>query len=250
MRVCVFVDGENLRFSIRELFPNFDHRDYLPKTADWTGLYEKVVAEATGGSGDRLRTYWYVSQHVDAFPRPLKRSKRTDEAIMGWSRRNQRLLRDTLANLSSRERTTRLQELQSELEHELNKIRSRFDGISVLQNGISTKHIAIEFRRSGAISYNLITRQFGQEKTVDVNLAVDMVTLSDNYELAIIVSGDQDYVPAAQAVKNKGKRVVNVAFRARSGRLLPGGAKQLNQTADWSVSLDWETLRQFLDIKK
>jgi hypothetical protein len=57
-----------------------------------------------------------------------------------------------------------------------------------------------------------------------VNLAVDMVTLHPNYDLAIIVSGDQDYVPAAQAVKNLGKSVVNVAFLARSGLLLPGGA--------------------------
>jgi hypothetical protein len=50
-----------------------------------------------------------------------------------------------------------------------------------------------------------------------VNLAVDMVTLHNIYDLAIIVSGDQDYVPAAQAVKDMGKPVVNVGFLARNG---------------------------------
>lgn len=36
MRVCVFVDGENLRFATRHLFPAFDRRDYLPKNTDWS----------------------------------------------------------------------------------------------------------------------------------------------------------------------------------------------------------------------
>ena len=75
-----------------------------------------------------------------------------------------------------------------------------------------------------------------------------MVTLASNYDLAVIVSGDQDYVPAAQAVKNMGKQVVNVAFMARNGNLLPGGAKQLNQTTDWSVAMEWEELRQLLNL--
>lgn len=72
--------------------------------------------------------------------------------------------------------------------------------------------------------------------------------LCSNYDLAVIVSGDQDYVPAAQAVKDMGKPVVNVAFEARSGNLLPGGAVQLNQTTDWSVTMNWEALRKLLDI--
>jgi uncharacterized LabA/DUF88 family protein len=83
---------------------------------------------------------------------------------------------------------------------------------------------------------------------VDVNLAVDMVTLDSNYDTAVIVSGDQDYVPAAQAAKNKGKHVVNVAFKARNGLLLPGGAKRLNQVTDWSIEVDWGELKRFLAI--
>jgi uncharacterized LabA/DUF88 family protein len=58
---------------------------------------------------------------------------------------------------------------------------------------------------------------------VDVNLGVDMVLFRDIYDVAVIVSGDQDYVPAVQAVKDSGKHVVNVAFLARNGVLLPGG---------------------------
>jgi len=40
-RVCVFVDGENFRYSIIELFKTeFDKTEYLPKHADWNNLFE------------------------------------------------------------------------------------------------------------------------------------------------------------------------------------------------------------------
>lgn len=249
MRVCVFVDGENLRFAIGHLFSAFDRREHLPKGAEWTGLYDLIVAEASRNKGSRLRTYWYVSRHFDPYPKPLNKNKRTEADLLGWATRHKRILRAVLEDVREAEMIARLRELQTELSETISRMRSRFEGFAVLQNGISKRHHAIEFRRSGAIPYNLITRKFGQEKTVDVNLAVDMVTLGSNYDLAVIVSGDQDYVPAAQAVKNMGKQVVNVAFQARNGKLLPGGAKQLNQTTDWSMALEWETLRELLSIE-
>jgi uncharacterized LabA/DUF88 family protein len=75
-----------------------------------------------------------------------------------------------------------------------------------------------------------------------------MVMLQANYDTAVIVSGDQDYVPAAQAVKNLGKHVINVAFMARNGVLLPGGAKRLNQVTDWGTALEWAECKQLLRL--
>ena len=150
--------------------------------------------------------------------------------------------------LTGPRRSDRLRDLQQELFRRRNAIRSRFDGFRTIQDGIARKHRAIEFRRSGGIGYNLFTRQLGREKTVDVNLAVDLVQRSDWYDLALIVSGDQDYVPAVQAVKNRGKRTVNVGFLTRSGRLLPGGAARLNQLTDWSVEAGYEEMRRHLGL--
>lgn len=52
------------------------------------------------------------------------------------------------------------------------------------------------------------------EKGVDVMLAVDLVTRAykDNYDTAIIVSGDADFYPALQAAKDVGKQVEVAAF--------------------------------------
>lgn len=252
MRVCVFVDGENLRHTICDLYEHeFDRRDYLPKNADWAGFFDLIVQQATSGEGSRVRTYWYVVQYVDGYPYPLNRSKRNDDSLVKWASNNGGLLkRQKRYDLpkTEAERLAALRELQDTLQKQYHKIRNRFNGFEIVQNGISKKHRSIEFRRSGAIPYNLLTGQLGKEKTVDVNLAVDMVTLSAVYDTAVIVSGDQDYVPATQAVKNLGKHVINVAFNARNGKLLPGGAKRLNQVTDWSIALEWDQFRKVLKI--
>ena len=52
------------------------------------------------------------------------------------------------------------------------------------------------------------------EKGVDVMLATDLVThaYKDHYDTAIVVSGDADFYPALQAVKDVGKHVEVAAF--------------------------------------
>ena len=53
-----------------------------------------------------------------------------------------------------------------------------------------------------------------EAKEDDIHLAVDMVKLAynDAYDTAILVSSDGDFVPAVQAVKEKGKNVENIGF--------------------------------------
>ena len=52
------------------------------------------------------------------------------------------------------------------------------------------------------------------EKGVDVMLATDLVThaYKDHYDTAIVVSGDADFYPALQAVKDVGKHIEVAAF--------------------------------------
>ena len=75
-----------------------------------------------------------------------------------------------------------------------------------------------------------------------------MVALREIYDVAVVFSGDQDYIPAVRIVKNAGKRVINVAFRARSGSLLPGGARRLNETTDRSIIVDHYDLVKYFNF--
>ena len=64
---CVFVDGENLRHSIVELFePEFQAPDYLPRAARWSDFFEHLVKKS--GAKWLLRSYWYVVGEMDFWP--------------------------------------------------------------------------------------------------------------------------------------------------------------------------------------
>ena len=59
-------------------------------------------------------------------------------------------------------------------------------------------------------------------KEDDINMAVDMVegACEDEYDVAIVVSGDGDFVPAVKAVQRKNKVVQNIYFERSSSRNL------------------------------
>jgi uncharacterized LabA/DUF88 family protein len=134
------------------------------------------------------------------------------------------------------------------LKNQQRGIESKFRDWLSIQNGISIKHRAVEFRRAGAIAFNLFEKRFGQEKAVDVRLACDMIMLRDIYDTAIVVSGDQDYVPAVQVLKDAGKSVVSVAFEKRDGELLPGGARRLDMATDASIRVPYVKLRDYMGL--
>ncbi|MBV8549909.1 MAG: NYN domain-containing protein [Acidobacteriaceae bacterium] len=54
------------------------------------------------------------------------------------------------------------------------------------------------------------TRKDGKAKGVDIALTKDMLVQAffDNYDIAVLVAGDGDYVPVVEEVKRQGKRVV------------------------------------------
>lgn len=72
------------------------------------------------------------------------------------------------------------------------------------------------------------------EKGVDVRLAVDMLTraYSDHFDVAVLVSGDNDFADLVQAVKDRGKHVEVALFDP------PTSSRQLRDAADKVIVLD------------
>ncbi len=246
MKACVFVDGENFRYSIINLFNDFRREDYLPKSADWAGLFDWIVNDAVP-DGERVRTYWYVTQSLDFFPFKFPNPESETDALRRLLSKH-KPYKDELRNMEAIARIRRMEEIVQELRDRQAMMQNRFDGWRRIQAGIEARHNAVEFRRAGSIQYDLYKGTLGREKAVDVKLATDMIVLKDIYAAAIILSGDQDYVPAVQVLKDFGKRVINIAFTTRNGKLLPGGARRLNQMADRSVTITHDSLASFLKI--
>ena len=251
-RVCVFVDGENLRHSILDAFKDqglFERSEYLPATAKWAEFYDWIVDEIAGPSGSRLRTYWYVIDGLAFWPYGLKNLKKpgNEPKAREVLSRNRRF-RSELNELLEHQTTEKVRRKLDELLEEQQKMSSRFGGWKEIQEGIAKRHRSVEFRRSGVMTYRLFEKQLGQEKAVDVKLACDMLMLRKIYDVAIIVSGDQDYVPAVEIIKDSGKEVFNVAFMKMNGALIPGGARQLNIKTDDSFEVPYVDLKRHMGL--
>ena len=238
-----------MRHSIVELFePEFQAKDYLPRNAKWADFFEHLVDKS--GANRRLRAYWYVVGEIDFWPWGLSAALRKED----YSRLERVLSKDRHfpANIRNeadpKNKNQKLEQRTRFILTRQNRMRKRFDGWTEFQEGIAGKFDSIEFRRAGSIRYDLFRERLGSEKAVDVNLATDLLNLSDIYDVAIIVSGDQDYVPAVQAVKDDGKHVINVSFLKKNGKILPGGARRLNRCADRQIEISYALMRDFMGL--
>jgi len=77
------------------------------------------------------------------------------------------------------------------------------------------------------------------EKGVDIQLATDLLTHSfkNNYDVAILVAGDSDYVGALQSVKDNGKNVEVALFGKEKT------SRPLRDVADRVITIDGRLLR-------
>ena len=247
---CIFVDGENLRHSIIELFdPEFQAKDYLPRSARWSDFFKHLVSHSGASRG--LRTYWYVVGDLDFWPWGLSAMvRKRDHAKLKLVLSKDHKFPNNIRNEpDTAKRNNKLEQYAASILDRQNRMRKRFDGWQEFQEGIAGKFDSIEFRRAGSIRYDSFRERLGSEKAVDVNLATDLLNLSDIYDVAIIVSGDQDYVPAVQAVKDDGKHVINVSFLKKNGKILPGGARRLNRCADRQIEISYALMRNFMGFK-
>lgn len=75
-----------------------------------------------------------------------------------------------------------------------------------------------------------------EEKGVDVRMATDMISLawSHNYDVAVLVSSDRDFIPVAEFLGDRGLKVIH-------GAIPPKGAHL--STACWG-SIDLRRLRE------
>jgi len=248
-RACIFIDGENLRHSLVDLFgTDFNPADYLPKHAAWDAFFKYMEGQANVDL--RLRAYWYVVDEIDFWPygisKLLKRKEyKTLERIVRQHKPNAAIL-DAIASPAAKQ--AKIESIATNLVKTETFMKRRFEGWQEIQNGIAHAFDSVEFRRAGSIWMNLFTQKFGQEKGVDVKLATDLLKLEDIYDVGIIVSGDGDYVPAVQVVKDWGKHIVNVSFLKKSGGLLPGGARRLNQTTDRAIEVAYDDMKKFMNV--
>ncbi|MGD0781169.1 MAG: NYN domain-containing protein [Dehalococcoidales bacterium] len=103
----------------------------------------------------------------------------------------------------------------------------------------SVKAIPYTELRLGRLVYTNWPSVPPYEKGTDVQLATDMITHSykNNYDVAILVAGDNDFAGAVQAVKDNGKHV-EVALFGRQGT-----SQELRSSADMVIDVNARFLK-------
>jgi hypothetical protein len=84
-------------------------------------------------------------------------------------------------------------------------------------------------------------------KAVDVALAADVITLgaTDQYQVAVIVAGDADYVPVLESVKRLGLHVLVAFFAGSTSPQLRIAADEYVDLTE-SLTIDWiELVKHF-----
>ena len=94
--------------------------------------------------------------------------------------------------------------------------------------------------RLGRLVYNNWPNSPPYEKGVDVLLATDMIThcFKNNYDVAILVAGDNDFVGALQAVKDNGKNIEVALFGKEQSSL------QLRKVSDKVIPINKRLLNK------
>jgi uncharacterized LabA/DUF88 family protein len=75
---------------------------------------------------------------------------------------------------------------------------------------------------------------------LDIELALDMSSITPNYDTVILLSGDSDFAPLIQLVKRKKKKVIVISTKYHI-------AKELIDTCDKYINLKY--LREFVERK-
>ncbi|MCK5624327.1 NYN domain-containing protein [Candidatus Pacearchaeota archaeon] len=79
-------------------------------------------------------------------------------------------------------------------------------------------------------------------KEDDINMAVNIVedAYDNKFDIAILISGDGDFVPAVKSVKKRKKKIINIYFKKSSSR-------NLKQHCHKSLELNKDLLDEFFD---
>lgn len=219
MRFAIFVDGSNLFGSLKHL--NLRVSDY---EAFYKFVFERAVdVWKTSLHGHVLppielrRVYWYVVGTIDewdlndpkaqahlkeSFERDEKDAKRLYMAEAG-----KKLPGEAQPKIALEAWSMCFNDFKAWYEGKMLQL----DGMRRFYFGVRRDTDFIEIIDSAHWKVDFFRKSLS-EKGLDTALAVDMVALCDNFDVAILISGDADNIPSLRYIKSKNKRVGVVEF--------------------------------------
>lgn len=218
IRVAFFVDGSNLFGSLKGLGVLIE--DYQKFFAYVFKLSEQEWRTAVGAGNNTdvvlQRVYWYQVGSIDSWNLDEAQSQaylkeRFDEnkpVKDGYMARAGKLLSGRpQSEVALKAWSLCFDEFKAWYE---NKKRI-LEGMQRFHYGVQSSTDLIDILEIGHWKVDFLGHSC-EEKGLDTRLAVDMVALESNYDVAVVVSGDADSIPSIDLMKRRGKHVGAVEF--------------------------------------
>lgn len=216
-RFNIFVDGSNLYGSLKNLdvFVAEYERFFLYILDQAVDSWRTSVVHEVRDIR-LIRTLWYVVESIDDW---ALEDPKVASTVLQWFKADMDLRKKYLALAGVSFPGTTQETLAREAWNIFfNEIKVWYSGkrsqIEKQKNfyfGVESSTDFIDLIRSGHLKVDLLGK-YVTEKGIDTSLAVDMLALVDTYDVALLISGDADSIPAIQKVKYRGKQVGVVEF--------------------------------------
>jgi uncharacterized LabA/DUF88 family protein len=218
VRFAFFVDGSNLFGSLKGMGVEVDDYQqfysYLFKCAEQQ--WRQAVGASQAPASLLQRVYWYQVGSIDQWnlddPQAQAYLKeRFDEARQikaGFMAQAGKLLAGKpQADVALRAWSLCFEELKAWYDSK----KRILDGMKRFHYGVQSSTDLIDVLEVGHWKVDFFAHSC-EEKGLDTRLAVDMVALEANYDVAVVVSGDADSIPSIDLMKRRGKHVGAVEF--------------------------------------
>lgn len=217
-RFALFVDGSNLFGSLKTMGIRVE---------DYEAFFQNIFRQAVGkwrstidGSGQAHaqlhRVYWYEVGSMDQWDLVDPKT----QAHLKDRFDGDRELKHAYLALAGQKLSGSPQE-KIALEAWamcFNEAKAWYEGKQGILNGMRRFHHAvrsstdfIDVIECGHWKVDLFHRTL-EEKGLDTTLAVDMVAMERNYDVAVVLSGDADHIPSINYMKERAKHVAAVEF--------------------------------------
>ena len=217
LRTAIFVDGANFRANLRDFSFRSDNlsnsRGFRLEEShfDWKAFYGGALEkfnEATGWRHQLIRVHWYSAASISSWPASERQRLELAQRVVNRHPEIRGLTPTKVIDLAHSWYRRERDYFERLREQVFEGIQRRTDFLEFRYVGQYQVHPLREYRieqqESGEITY--LGVQVG-EKGVDTGIAVDMIAKMPNYDVAIVVSGDADFLPVVGYLKDNLKYV-------------------------------------------
>jgi uncharacterized LabA/DUF88 family protein len=238
LKTVIFVDGQNFKRNLQQL-------QFLPNGADvserkyrldekhflWQKFFQGLISkvdEHTDREHTLIRAYWYNAGEITPFYEQWKYaeiiSKRHIDKLPELTRGRVMELAKEWYNRERRNFDAARQKVLEQIQRRTDFLEFKYIGQYVVK---PFKDYKLETMEDGTVHYQ--GTRLG-EKGVDLGMAIDMVAMMPNYDVAVLLSGDADFVPVVRYIKNNLKYVYQFS-------LAKGVPPSINYLSPWLKSI-------------